>query len=96
VPEKNKNTALTMISAHDSCTLLLACSLMKFYKPDIKLAFYLHFTLGLVAFVLFYFCIPESPKWLFLKKGSSNKKAISVLNYIAWFNGSDMRVPDNA
>ena len=72
VPEKNKNTALTMISAHDAMSLPIACSVMKFYKPDIMLALYLHFSLGLTAFTLYLICVPESPKWLFLKKGSNN------------------------
>lgn len=40
--------------------------------------------------------IPESPRWLFLKKGTNNKQAIDVLNYIAWFNGSKLRVPKDA
>jgi hypothetical protein len=40
--------------------------------------------------------MPESPRWLFLKKGANNKEAIRVFNYIAWFNGSKMRVPENA
>ena len=30
-----------------------------------------------------------------MKKGSKSKEAIKVFNYIAWFNGSDYRVPPN-
>ena len=40
--------------------------------------------------------IPESPRWLFINKGNKSKEAINVLNYIAWFNGSQNRVPENA
>ena len=41
------------------------------------------------------FIVPESPKWLLIKKGSKSKEAIKVLNYIAWLNGSTYRVPPN-
>ena len=35
----------------------------------------------------------ETPKWL-LYQGRT-KDAIRILNYIAWFNGVDYRVPKN-
>ena len=33
----------------------------------------------------------ESPKWLLLQ--GKKKEAIDVLNYVAWFNGVDYRLP---
>jgi len=45
--------------------------------------------------ILYLLIVPESPKWLLIKKGSRSKEAIKVLNYIAWFNGTTYRVPPN-
>jgi hypothetical protein len=45
---------------------------------------------------LLLFFIPESPRWLLLKKGSKNLETIGIFNYIAWFNGSKFRVPNDA
>jgi hypothetical protein len=40
--------------------------------------------------------MPESPRWLLLKKGSNNQEAIGIFNYIAWFNQSHNRMPSDA
>jgi len=55
--------------------------------------------------------VPESPRWSFLSKNKQEQEskegsvksnpevnidAIKNLNYIAWFNGSATRIPDNA
>ena len=55
-----------------------------------------YFYFGTFLTMIYLIIIPESPKWLFIKEGSNSKKAIEILNYIAWFNGSDFRVPYNA
>lgn len=39
--------------------------------------------------------VPETPRWLFTQDPRS-RKGIEVLNYIAWFNGSKERIPENA
>ena len=96
VPESSKQMVLTIISAYDACSLLIACSIMKYYKPDETLVMQFHFGLGLFALLLFSLVIPESPKWLFMKKGTNSREAINILNYIAWFNGCELRVPDDA
>ena len=49
-----------------------------------------------VAIIMLILIIPESPFWLFSTKGSNNQQAIKILNYIAWFNGSKNRVPEDA
>jgi hypothetical protein len=54
----------------------------------------LHFWLGTLGCISFMLFVPESPRWLLLRK--RNKEAIKVFNYIAWFNRSPMRVPDDA
>jgi hypothetical protein len=48
-------------------------------------------TLGCFAF---FALIPESPRWLLLN--NRREEAIKNFNFIAWFNGSDMRVPEDA
>jgi MFS family permease len=96
VPESSKQIVLTLISAYDACSLLIACCIMKYYKPSEHLVMQLHFGLGLIALILFSLVIPESPKWLFMKFGTNCQEAINILNYIAWFNGSELRVPEDA
>lgn len=96
VPESSKQIVLTIISAYDACSLLIACSIMKFYKPSENIVMQFHFVSGLIALILFALIIPESPKWLFMKKGTNCREAINILNYIAWFNGSELKVPEDA
>jgi MFS family permease len=96
VPEDSKQLVLTIISAYDACSLLLACSIMKFYKPSENVVNTFHFGLTVISLLLFSLVIPESPKWLFMKKGTNSRDAINILNYIAWFNGSELRVPEDA
>lgn len=38
--------------------------------------------------------IPESPRWLF--SNQKDEEGIKVMNFIAWFNGSEKRIPPNA
>ena len=52
--------------------------------------------MGTLCIIIYLLFIPESPKWLFEKEGTSSKKAITILNYIAWFNNSEYRVPFDA
>ena len=70
--------------------------MLKFYTRDFDLVLRIYFYFGTSLIIFYLIIIPESPKWLFIKEGSSSKKAIDILNYIAWFNGSDFRVPYNA
>ena len=44
------------------------------------------------AFFLAFFC-PESPRWLLLN--NRKEEAIDALNFMAKFNGSDVRIPQN-
>lgn len=53
----------------------------------------MYFVMTIIALVLFLAFIPESPKWLFMKKGRNNQEGIRVLNYISKFNGSKKRLP---
>jgi hypothetical protein len=53
-----------------------------------------YFYANCIATVLYICFIPESPSWLFMND-SKSEEGIKILNYIAWFNGSNLRVPDD-
>ena len=96
VPGTHKSLVTTLITAYDSGTPMFACIFFKFISKNQELCFRIHFLMGFTGCVLYFFLIPESPRWLLLKKGPNCKEAIAIFNYIAWFNGSKMRVPDDA
>ena len=48
----------------------------------------------MVFTIIYILIVPESPRWLFMNERHDEGK--KVLNYIAWFNGSDRRIPDYA
>ena len=75
--------------------MLILCIAMKYGASFSEVAIFTNF-LGIAASILYLLAIPESPKWLFLKKGADCQEAIANLNYIAWFNGSNMVVPEDA
>ena len=95
IPENSKLLAGTLITAYDSCTMLILCGGMKLGYSFGQMANYTNF-LGIFAAVLYLLIVPESPKWLFLTEGEESINAIKNLNYIAWFNGSNFRIPDTA
>lgn len=49
---------------------------------------------GIVMTILYLLIIPESPRWLF--QNNKHEDGIKVMNYIAWINGSEKRIPPNA
>ena len=53
------------------------------------------FWVGIANTIVYLLIIPESPRWLFMNDNRS-PAGIKVLNYIAWFNRSSFRVPENA
>jgi high-affinity Fe2+/Pb2+ permease len=91
----HKQISLTFISMFDTAQIGVCCFYLLYI--DTNLIKYLKgmFCIGTVAFVLFLVLIPESPRYLFMKNPMS-KEAIRVLNYIAWFNGSSKRVPEDS
>ena len=48
---------------------------------------------GIVSVCLYLLIVPESPRWLMIQGREAD--AIKSLNYIAWFNGSQRRVPQD-
>lgn len=93
MPEEKKVLASTLMTAFDSSTLLFLSIYLAYYSRNIDEMYHIMYALAAVAIVLFIFIVPESPQWLLIHKGSNNQEAIAILNRIASFNGSDVRVP---
>lgn len=91
---KDWNFSITVIAAFDSGSIGLACFLLLFLNNNADYILKIFFTLSTVSSVIYFLAIPESPKFLFAKK--RDKEGIAVLNYIAWFNRSEFRVPEDA
>lgn len=96
VEDKYNNVVQTALNAFD-CTLFIQMGFFyKYFSKDAELLLQISFWVGALSSVLYLLFIPESPKWLFMKKGSNCQEGIAVLNYIAWFNGSKYVVPKEA
>ena len=86
---------VTILNSFDSATLMITASLLV-YSRNYDFVNQVYFYFGTLSIIIYLLFIPESPKWLFVKEGASSKKAINILNYIAWFNNSEYRIPFNA
>lgn len=86
----------TIISAVDVLTMTVTCIFYKYIGSDMDYLFSIVFVIGVITCALYIILVPESPQWLFMNKGSNSQQAISVLNYIAKFNGSKNRIPSDA
>ena len=93
VPLSNKPLAFTMINVFDCFPMPFLCLYFMYVSKDwYPLNFYV-LLLSYVSFVLTFLC-PESPRWLLVN--GRTKEAIEVLNYIALWNGSSQRIPEDA
>ncbi len=86
---------VTILNGFDSATLMIAASLL-IYSRNYDFVNQIYFYIGTFCIIIYLLFIPESPKWLLLKEEGSSIKAINILNYIAWFNNSEYRVPHDA
>ena len=84
-----------MINTINCSTIIFSCLSLLYIKNDVVLLLKFMYFVGLAAAVLFLLLIPESPRWLFMQDASS-QEGIKALNFIAWFNGSKFRVPEDA
>lgn len=96
MPSGWNSVASTVINVIDCLTLLIIGVSLNYFTHDITNVFVGFLIAGCLATVLYLAFIPESPKWIFLMEGPESPYGIEVLNYIAWFNGSEYRVPANA
>ena len=79
--------------AFDASNLMVACLIFKYVTGDMQTVLSIYFAFTVLACILFFAIIPESPKWLFMKRGRNSQEGIKTLNYIAKFNGSKKRLP---
>lgn len=82
--------AATLINLFDCSTLLITCLSLTFLTNDIDVVFKAYLYVNIVAMVLYFALIPESPSWLFFHDNYS-RQGINALKYIAWFNGSEFK-----
>lgn len=95
VSENYKTFCSMIINACDSGSILCACIVFYYYDNDVAWLLRIVWYIAMVASVLYMILIPESPRWQFMQDCNS-KEGIKNMNYIAWFNGSKFRVPEDA
>jgi len=93
--EASKMTASMCINAFDSGSLMVSCIVFYYWNNNVDDFLRLMYFVGCAAIVLYMLVIPESPRWQFMSDCRS-KEGIDNMNYIAWFNGSEFRVPNDA
>ena len=96
VSDKYTKLVTTIPNSWDVSIFMQMGLFYKYYSRDAQLFLNISFVVGILNSILYILFIPESPKWLFMKKGSNSQEAIEALNYIAWFNSSNFTVPKDA
>ena len=91
VPEDRRAGAITIIGIADAATGLIAGMYYIFISRDWFPLYMFVTALSYLAILLAFF-MPESPRWLLVSgRGTEGVKAI---NYIAWLNRSEVRIPE--
>ena len=75
--------------------IMICCVIVKKVCKDMDTVLQVWWLVGSIAAILYLALIPESPRWYFMQNRNS-KEGIQAINYVAWANGSEFRVPDNA
>jgi len=94
VYSKQKPLACTCINSFDALPMLVTCIYFAFISKHWFPLELVALLVGTAALIIVVFAMPESPRWLLLN--GKTKEAIKNLNYIAWFNSSTQRIPENA
>jgi MFS family permease len=90
---QNKVFVTTVMNAFDRCTLaVMAFFLLVFTRWWLVIAMF-YWILGVVAWLLLYSKVPESPQWHMMN--SRNTEAINCLNQIAAMNEVQERIDKN-
>mmetsp|Transcript_12808 Transcript_12808/g.21674 ORF Transcript_12808/g.21674 Transcript_12808/m.21674 type:complete len:203 (-) Transcript_12808:1054-1662(-) len=94
IDDRSKQLCATTMNAFDASTLFTIGFCLKFVESDVVVVVETMNAIGSLAIILYLLFVPESPRWLMVNQRS--KESIKVLNYIAWFNGSSYRIPEQA
>ena len=94
VPDRMKSKVVTYIAAFDSGSVAFFSAILYFVESDEEKVKHAWFWMGVGGVVLYFLVVPESPRFLLMNR--KTKQAINVLNYIAWFNLSKLRIPEDA
>ena len=77
----------------DALTPIWACLFFMYVEPDIYYHFGIILVIQFVALVVLLGLRIETPRWFLLN--GRREEAIQMLNFIAWFNGVEDRLPEN-
>ena len=94
VHSRDKSFACSCINILDALSPAIAGGFFLFIALDVYPLYIGTVISSATAYLIILFFNLETPMWL-LHNGKT-KEAISVLNYIAWFNGVEYRVPNDA
>ena len=90
--KKYKATAATTLNFLEFLTSMLGGIYFLLISQDWAPFILWVYFFNLAGFIILLFCCPESPYWLLMQ--GKEKEAIEALNYIAWFNRSDRKIPE--
>ena len=82
------------ITVFDVSTLGVTCFYFLFVSRDMRALLLFMSVMATISLVLCVLVLPESPAWLI--SASRKKEAIKSFNIIAWFNQSEIRIPESA
>lgn len=92
-PFRLKSTAFTIINIVDASPMFVTCAYIYFVSRDIRTINEIVYYIVVAALLLTVIC-PESPRWLIVN--GRRKETIATLNYLAKYNGSTKRIPEDA
>lgn len=81
--------AFSCVYLVDTGHLIFSCTHLLMIHNDLDQYFLISNYVGIIASLIFFIAIPESPKYLLMKK--KYDQVAKILNYIAWFNGRSSR-----
>ena len=94
IPKEHKQFCATFINTIDTFSLSCHGFYYMLVEPNAVQYVQLLYFIGTFSTIIYLLIIPESPRWL-LQNGK-DQRGIKVMNYIAWFNRSDKRIPSSA
>lgn len=66
MPTEYGSMAATVINLFDCATMMVTCTSLTVFTDDIDDVFAFYFYLNIVAMLVYFIYVPESPTWLFL------------------------------